>query len=606
MSTVAARGDEKYEFRIREDTLGSALDAIVRQTNLVVLYPYELADKTGINPVFGRYTVREALAILLRGTKFSGGLTESGTMFVALSGDSKATDREDQVAGGKIKNGLLASAAAFLMPTAGHAAQDVAEADAAREEIIVTARRKEENLQEVPVAVTALNQDALDRLVVNTLDDLNKLAPGLQLGGCIGRTNCGPNIRAQGSSVAAGTTSVVSYFAEVPNFQTSFFDLESIQVLKGPQGTLFGETATGGAILYTPRKPTNEFSAHLGAQLGNYDFKQFDAAIGGPIIDDKLMVRVAGRWRKRDGVTTAFFSDGSAPQHIDDVDEAQWRASIVWKPTDSIENYTIYAGSHYSRRGTSHILAYVDPRFMPVSRRNQIPASNAQLAAAYELYTGSPPPAGMSWTQIAQAALLRQNAAGPRTVFANYDLSTSGNFNGVVNQTRWDILDNLTFRNIFGLFWSKTPGSNTTGSNYDGLDAPIFESRGVVLPGSTSPNTNWGRLGGWPSRDWSEEAQLLGTLFDGRIDWQGGFYYRVTASRDYETATGNVVFAAFSGDPAPVSFCDEAGVASPCSRARRNEGKNYAVYGQATFAVTEEFNLTGGFRHTWDTTTAFE
>ncbi|MGE0409058.1 MAG: TonB-dependent receptor, partial [Amphiplicatus sp.] len=198
----------------------------------------------------------------------------------------------------------------------------------------------------------------------------------------------------------------------------------------------------------------------------------------------------------------------------------------------------------------------------------------------------------------------RQNAAGPRTAFRNYHVDQDSTSHGVVNQTRWDILDNLTFKNIFGLNWgtARGPGSG----NYDGIDAPLFDSRGVLSPGSTYPNGDWGKLGGWSSRDWSEEAQLLGTLFDGRVDWQGGFYYRISASRDYETGTGNVIFGSLSGFPAPASFCTDAGVPSPCTRARRGHSKTYAVYGQATFAVTDDINLTGGFRHTWDTTTSFE
>ncbi|MGE0408023.1 MAG: TonB-dependent receptor [Amphiplicatus sp.] len=516
-----------------------------------------------------------------------------------------------KVLGTRLALMFSAAAGALAAASTGAAAQDeggsfAARADASRDRIVVTARRKEENIQDVPVAVTALDQQALDRLVVNNFNDLNKLSPGLQVGGTISRNSGGgPNIRALPTGTNSGTTSVVSYFAEVPNFRTSFFDLESLQVLKGPQGTLFGETAVGGALLYTPRKPTNEFDARLGVQVGNYDYKQFDAAIGGALVEDRLMVRAAGRWRKRDGFTTGIFADGSPSVDLDDVDSAQWRFSVVWKPTDNIETYTIYAGSHSRNNGSSHIITYADRRLMAASRRNQAPADSPQLAAAYEFYGGGAPPAGMSWADINDAALARQNAAGPRTAFLNYDQAVTSDFHGLINQTRWDILDNLTFKNIFGLYWSTSSGNT---AHYDGIDAPLFEGRNVVLPGSATQNANYGEVGGWPGRDWTEEAQLLGTLFDGRVDWQGGCYYRLASSRDFFTSASNLLAARLYRHPAPNSFCTGAdiGATSPCSRAGRQVAKTYAVYGQATFAVTDDVHLTGGFRHSWDIVTNYE
>jgi len=508
---------------------------------------------------------------------------------------------------------LFAGAAASAITTAANAAEATAaaapEADArggpAIEELIVTARRREENVQKTPVAVTVLSQDKLDRLTVNNNADLNKLAPGLQLGGCIGRNNCGPTIRAQPTGTNTGTTSVVQYFAEVPNFQISFYDLENLQVLKGPQGTLFGETATGGAILYTPRKPTNEFGGYASVQLGSYDYRQFDAAVGGPLVKDTLLARAAIRYRKRDGFTTAIYSNGAPPNDIDNVDNLQWRLSLVWRPTDKFESYTIYAGSRDRTRGSSEILRYVDPTYVRAAQRNVIPAANPATAAAFEFYTGVAPPAGMTYGQLIQAQVARQNAVGVRTVFANYDQSVAVDFNGLVNQTRWDIRDDLSFKNIIGLYWTK---AGAGGSNYDGVDLPTFESRGVLQPGTTTPNgDNWAQLGGWPSRVWTEEAQLSGKAFDQRLIWQVGGYYRKAKDRDFLTASGNVLFAAFSGDPTAASFCtDTVKIPAPCSRVRRSDATTYAGYGQATFAITDNLRLTGGYRHSWDKVIAYD
>ena len=125
------------------------------------------------------------------------------------------------------------------------------------EEVVVTARKVEENLQSVPVAVTALSDAKLKELVVNNVQDLNKVSPSLQSSSCSGNRNAcfNPTIRAQGTTAMTNQPSVAAYFADVPSFSIAYFDLQNLQVLKGPQGTLFGETSTGGAVLIEPKKP---------------------------------------------------------------------------------------------------------------------------------------------------------------------------------------------------------------------------------------------------------------------------------------------------------------------------------------------------------------
>src|SRR3546814_19527134 len=88
---------------------------------------------------------------------------------------------------------------------------------------------------------------------------------------------------------------VVPYFAEVPEFSTQFYDLEGVQVLKGPQGTLFGRNTTGGAILFSPRQPDNEFGGFITGRFGTYNRHDIEFGVGGAILPDKIMVRFAGQ-----------------------------------------------------------------------------------------------------------------------------------------------------------------------------------------------------------------------------------------------------------------------------------------------------------------------
>ncbi|MGE0408022.1 MAG: TonB-dependent receptor [Amphiplicatus sp.] len=499
-----------------------------------------------------------------------------------------------KIVGTRIALMVSAAAGALAVASPGAAAQGEA-GSAARmadaERIVVTARRKEENLQDVPVAVSVVSQEGLKSLVVNDIQDWNKLASGLQVGACVGdKESCFPIIRAQSGDGAT------PYFAEVANFPSAYYDLQSVQVLKGPQGTLFGSTITGGAILFEPRKPQeNELNGYVDVSLGNFDYRAIDAAIGGALIEDKLLMRVAGRLRKRDGYVTAFYADGRPPEDWDDVNEQEWRVSIVARPFEGFENYTVYAGGYRKVNGPAQQLRYADPQFLR-SGRDTIPADDPETVIKYEYYTGAQPPAGMSWGEILRAGYARQNAAGPYAFFTNYPARQGHKRHGIVNQTRWDIADNLAIRNIYGLYWSQELDGR---QNPDGLSEPLYEGAPIRKPGCTDYRDEnciaW--IGGWPSRRWSNETQLLGTLFDNRVDWQGGFYYAKSESRDFQHAmTGVRVFEAdFTRIPM-----------SGLARVIRSKSVEYAVYGQANFSVTDRLRVTGGVRHSWDKGSAFD
>lgn len=496
---------------------------------------------------------------------------------------------------------MFSSAAIVAVIWSGCTTTAIAQEGAALEEVVVTARRVEENIQDTPVAVTALSGDRLQELYIKNTTDLMKLAPGLQIGGCSGSTrNCVPVVRGQGSAFATGRSSVVPYFGEVAFFQQSYFDLQNVQVVKGPQGTLFGETATGGVILYTPRKPSNDFSGYAEASLGNYKYRTFEGAVGGAIIPDKVMARAAVEYRKRDGYTEGrpSFAPGTTT-NLDNLDRLQWRFSLVLKPFENVENYTIYAGSTDSQRGLSSIAKYADPRFMNPGVRNVIPANVPSLAAQWEFTTGAPPPPGKTFGQLLVEKQAQQTAAGAGVNFYNYNRARKEKFTGFINQTRWDILENLSLRNIYGLYWTKSRGPTL---DTDGSDLPLTDTRAVWVPGTTSQtNGTYAWQGGKPARAWTNETQLLGSLFDKRLEWQAGYYYSRSGSRNWTGGQGVIaVFTTPQGDPAAAAFCTSVGVTSPCSQITTSKTESHAYYGQVTVGVTDALHLTGGYRRTWD------
>ena len=193
-------------------------------------------------------------------------------------------------------------------------AQDTAESEASAGDIIVTAQRRSENLRDVPIAITALNADALDKAGVANLQDLERVTPGLQLplyGGFLR-----PSIRgiSSGLSTLNDSSNVALYIDGVyqPIQNGAIVDLpdvDTIQVLKGPQGTLYGQNATGGAIIIDTVKPKFDTHGELSLSYGNYNEIIGKGFVTGPL-SDKVAVLVSGQVADRDGFNVDLVRGG--------------------------------------------------------------------------------------------------------------------------------------------------------------------------------------------------------------------------------------------------------------------------------------------------------
>ncbi len=156
-------------------------------------------------------------------------------------------------------------------------------------DIVVTARRQSELLKNVPISIIAADDRALNERNVKTTNDLPLVAPGLSVQNTsANRNNSTFSIRGQGQTFGQSSPGVVAYFADVPDFATSIYDLENVQVLKGPQGTLFGRNTTGGAVLFVPRKPTSDLNGFFNFRFGDYERRDLEFAVGGAVIPDKV------------------------------------------------------------------------------------------------------------------------------------------------------------------------------------------------------------------------------------------------------------------------------------------------------------------------------
>ena len=205
-------------------------------------------------------------------------------------------------------------------------------------DIIVTAEKRSTSLQRTPISVTAVSGDQLQQQQVHTLVDVQVLIPGVKIGennGYAQITVRGVGVSgfhpASDSAVAVNVDDV--YIARPIAQLTSMFDVSSLEVLRGPQGTLYGRNATAGAVNITTARPTAEWSGFGRIAYGNFNALNIEGAVGGPIAGDTLLVRVAGFVDRNDGRAKNLVTGNG----VDDRDARGVRGTLVFAPDPSFK-----------------------------------------------------------------------------------------------------------------------------------------------------------------------------------------------------------------------------------------------------------------------------
>jgi iron complex outermembrane receptor protein len=225
------------------------------------------------------------------------------------------------------------------------------------QEVTVTARRVSENVQDVPISVVDLNSTQLNYQSVTTANDLARVAPGLSIMNTAANTGAVTySIRGQGSTFGSGP-GVIPYFADVANFSQAIFDVADVQVLKGPQGTLFGRNTSGGAVLFTPNKPTDTFNGYVDVRAGNFGRADVEFGVGGPIVGDQLTFRLAGQSLNRAGYTT----DVATGVKLDNQNEQNIRGILTFRPNDNFDNTALVQWTQQSENGNSAPITTISP-----------------------------------------------------------------------------------------------------------------------------------------------------------------------------------------------------------------------------------------------------
>ncbi len=242
-----------------------------------------------------------------------------------------------------IISAAIASTAIVVFSLPGPALAQQGSAGALLEEIVTTARKKSdaEEVQEVPLALTAYGADQIDAMFVKKVDDLSYLMPNVQLD-TVGTFPGVQNFSIRGQGINSSIPSVdptVGVFVDGVFIGTSYgvvldtFDLESVEVLRGPQGLLFGRNVTGGAVMLRNARPTGEFG--LRARVGATDESQYNiaAAVEGALIEDHLAAKIAVLHDDDDG----YFSNPTVGRKVGRMRTTLIRPTLVWTPTDTAD-----------------------------------------------------------------------------------------------------------------------------------------------------------------------------------------------------------------------------------------------------------------------------
>lgn len=231
-------------------------------------------------------------------------------------------------------------------------------------EIVVTATKQKSSLAKTAAAITAVSTDQIAPGGVQNIGDLQTVVPNVSIGDQFGVNRT--FVRGIGlTSIDLGADGAVAFLQDGamlarPSAQLSgFYDLEQIEVLRGPQGTIYGRGATAGAINLVVAKPTTKLEGYGRLTIGNYNSRILEGAIGGPIAGRELMVRLAGKYEKRDGYGKNLFSG----KDIDDRDAYAVRAVVVSRLTDDFRA-TIIA-DHSKEDDANYAFHYFGPSIVP-------------------------------------------------------------------------------------------------------------------------------------------------------------------------------------------------------------------------------------------------
>jgi iron complex outermembrane receptor protein len=499
--------------------------------------------------------------------------------------------------------------APLMAQTAQPVVVAAADADTGIEEIIVTATKRETNVQRTPISITVLGGDTLKQRRVLSLYDLaDGSVPSLRVAPFEARQNAltigirgivplDANQPAREQGVGIYIDGV--YLGRQHGVNTSLFDVERVEVLKGPQGTLFGRNTEGGALSIVNRAPTGKFGGRVTGGVGNYGAYNSEIHLDLPQFHN-FSAKIDGVIQHQDATTTNPLA-GQSGWNL--ADRNGLRVAVRWTPVDSLTNDFAYDVAHSETTPFYSQLLNYNPNACPSGGTSAAPIAASSAPNCFlpgTAYTGlqgtiKPPLPGVvingtTRMKVADIGVPQQPSVD--------------NTHGFTNVLKYKVSPGLELRSITG--WRGVTSSQW--DNSGGAHRPP-----VVSPGCTGTSCNFSRysLANLRQNQFSQEFQAVGTI--GSVDYVGGLYYFIENVSDdaatpnsmaivgYTTAGQTSGFSYVVLDPCVGSggFGSQPGCRST-DRASVVRSRSSAVYGQATWHATEALSIIAGGRYTED------
>lgn len=463
---------------------------------------------------------------------------------------------------------LVLMAASLATGSQVHAQTEEKSSQAVLEEVIVTARKREESLQETPVAVSAFGAGALQKAGIRNLADFNKAVPGLDVNTTNGNApNANIFIRGVGQrNVGANIDSGVGIYLDgiyLPRADGALLDIsdvQSVQILRGPQGTLFGKNTTGGAVVFTTNRPAEEFGADVSFGVGRLNDRIVNGMLNVPLTD-KWLSRLSffGRWR--DGFIDNEFLDK------DFVDEDRQAAIFKLRYLAS-DDLTVDIITDYSRVTSS-------PR---PAKCKLVPGITGWLAELVDAIVVEPS-TGRKYVDFCRDAS-EAGGGDPRSVESSLDAKYLAEVKGISLQFDWNISDALNFKSITGFRNTKAAQDDDIGGT-SLVFHRIMHGNDFVEP----RNTN----------QYSQEFQLTGDLFDGRMQYVSGLYY-------FQEETDGSIFASITVSPmGPTVAGPETFTLLATATETLTNHSAAAAFSQIDWEILPKVTVTAGIRYTTET-----
>lgn len=465
-----------------------------------------------------------------------------------------------------IAYGLVPSAALAQVAPKGEAtsAQELGEGEEGSSgEIVVTAQRRAESINKVPLSIQAYTGDQLTSAGVADVSSLPLVTSGLNFARSSANTPIftmrgvgfnTPNLSST-SPVGAYVNEVAYAYPYMAN--GPIFDVERVEVLKGPQGTLYGRNTTGGLINFITAKPGNTLEAGLTTELGNYQTYNFEGFISAPL-SDTLGVRIAGRWENSD---KGWQRSVSRNERLGEKDRLALRGTIVWEPSDRIS--LDLTASYWRDRsdtiaGQAVLLNPDQPAFLVPGVANAVRTDWTSTTADWDPFNGSKPP-----------------------------FRTNSEFYGVAGRASFEISDSLSIISLTAYNHVKRNDMN----DVDGTPIEVFTqlSTGHV-------------------KSFSEELRLVGETdrlnytiggyysVDNIADNQVGYYDRSSVLQLLRFLAQNVI------DPNNLRYtpAQYAGGFRSWRNTTDQRSRSASIFGNADYELSDTLKLTAGLRYTDD------